>query len=945
MFPFWELAVAPLLEACECRRVVEIGALRGENTVQMLDRLGPGTELHVIDPAPDFDPAEHEARFGGRYVFHGDLSLNVLPHLPPMDAALIDGDHNWYTVYHELGALTKVARDAGAPLPLMILHDVLWPYGRRDLYYGPDTIPEEFRQPHDQRGMSPDKKRLLNAGGMNAQLHNAVEEGGPRNGVMTGLEDWMAEHDKPLRRVVLPIYFGLAIVVEEERLARQPQLAAVLDHLESAAGRGQLLELSEDIRLRAAVFQQSVFAMRERQVDAGAHRYLNLLKGALLDEHYIENELRIQQLVRHLEEGSRPSPIQMADPLRLLRRDAEVLTALRHAGRLRDESDQLVSYFPWTTMGRVRIDHLEQALDLVRTGNVPGDLVECGTGRGGGAIFLRGYLEAYFLARPTVWVVDAFRGSPRSDTGAPLNDDRELPVPGGGAGFPLLQADLNMVRDGFARFDLLDDRVRFVEGDLDQTLPSAPIDQIALLRIGDDLGQAVGDVLDRLYDKLAIGGVVVIDDYVDDACRQAVDDFRARRRIPEPLEHVDWAGAWWRKLAEPGVPAGAETGDSATDATDAPIRSSRAVGAPLLEPVPVGQLDLSVVVVFYNMRREAQRTLHSLSRSYQEGIEGLDYEVIVVENGSDPDQRVDEELVRSFGPQFRFIDMGPDAPPSPVFALNRGSGRDLGQGRGHHDRRRPRADAGRAALGPGRHRPLRARGGHHPAVVPGSGPATRHDRRRLRPGLRGRAATPDLLAQQRLPPVRDRPLHRRARLVRRRVGEQLPVRAPQAARAGGHLRRELRGARRWLRQPGALRTPRRHPGRDRGVHPGRGFVPPAARRDHHQRGGRPGATRPDQLLLPPVRGHARAGVPRAQQEDPLRGDHVLRGVPYPFASHHGRAVLQEMGSRRSRWPAQDRRAHRRGSQAGLHRGLLAQPRLAQDRLAGPATQPSLRATC
>ncbi len=412
--------------------------------------------------------------------------------------------------------------------------------------------------------------------------------------------------------------------------------------------------------------------MRERQVDAGAHRYLNLLKGALLDEHYIENELRIQQLVRHLEEGSRPSPIQIADPLRLLRRDAEVLTALRHAGRLRDESDQLVSYFPWTAMGRVRIDHLEQALDLVRTENVPGDLVECGTGRGGGAIFLRGYLEAHFMARPTVWVVDAFRGSPRSDTGAPFNDDPELPVPGGGAGFPLLQADLNMVRDGFARFDLLDDRVRFVEGDLDQTLGSAPIEQIALLRIGDDLGPAVGDVLDQLYDKLAVGGVVVIDDYVDDACRRAVDEFRARRGVPEPLEHVDWAGAWWRKLAEPVAPGGDGSGDPAGEAAEEEVRSSRAVGAPLLEPVAVGQLDLSVVVVFYNMRREAKRTLHSLSRSYQEGIEGLDYEVIVVENGSDPDQRVDEEFVRSFGPQFRFIDMGSDAPPSPVFALNRG---------------------------------------------------------------------------------------------------------------------------------------------------------------------------------------------------------------------------------------------------------------------------------
>src|SRR5262245_7489636 len=98
MFPLWEVAIAPVIEAIGAKRVVEIGALRGENTAQILDALGPDAELHVIDPVPDFDPAEHEQRFAGRYVFHRDLSVNVLSNLPAMDAALIDGDHNWYTV-------------------------------------------------------------------------------------------------------------------------------------------------------------------------------------------------------------------------------------------------------------------------------------------------------------------------------------------------------------------------------------------------------------------------------------------------------------------------------------------------------------------------------------------------------------------------------------------------------------------------------------------------------------------------------------------------------------------------------------------------------------------------------------------------------------------------------------------------------------------------------
>ena len=123
MFPLWDVAIAPLLRAARVKRVVEIGALRGETTIKMLKDLGPEVELHVIDPVPDFDPTEHEKEFPGRYVFHRALSLDVLPELDPMDAALIDGDHNWYTVSNELRLLSDGARRGGAPLPVLILHD------------------------------------------------------------------------------------------------------------------------------------------------------------------------------------------------------------------------------------------------------------------------------------------------------------------------------------------------------------------------------------------------------------------------------------------------------------------------------------------------------------------------------------------------------------------------------------------------------------------------------------------------------------------------------------------------------------------------------------------------------------------------------------------------------------------------------------------------------
>jgi cephalosporin hydroxylase len=666
MFPFWDLAIAPVLEAAGAERIVEIGALRGETTAFMLGKLGPAAELHVIDPVPVFDPSEHEREFPGRYLFHRALSHEVLPDLPPMDAALIDGDHNWYTVYHELKMLSDVARKEGRPLPLMILHDVGWPYGRRDLYYAPEQIPEEFRQPYTQGGMLPGESALLAQGGLNPTMYNADHEGGPRNGVMTAVDDFIDEYDRPLRLVFLPAYFGLAIVVEEERLAARPALAERLDWLEGRDGQAALVEMAERVRIEALIMQHGVFYSAEERIVAGAKRYLDLLKGAVLDEHYLEQELRIEYLMLSLDRNLNPRTENLRDPAREHTEELARLRTARRAG-LPDGDERATQYFPYTAMGRVRLDHLQRCMETIRAEDVHGDVVECGTGRGGGAIFLRGCLAAYGIDEPQVWVADEFRARP---PGVEVEDPRDRSATmtlGGGPGFPELLADLNNVRDGFDRFGLLDERVRFVQGALASAVPAAPIEKVSLLRLGESVTSDAAPVLDALYDKVTLGGFVVVERYGTPECRAAVDEFRARRGITEPIEQVDATAAAWRKT----VPVGPATAPEESERTEV-------AGPPIAPARPWIPTDLTVVVVFYNMKREAARTLHSLSRAYQRDVDDLDYEVIVVDNGSAPDERLDKAFVQSFGKEFRFLDMGPDAAPSPIPALNRG----IAMGRG-----------------------------------------------------------------------------------------------------------------------------------------------------------------------------------------------------------------------------------------------------------------------
>jgi cephalosporin hydroxylase len=648
MFPLWDVAIAPVLQAAGAQRVVEVGALRGETTVRMLDDLGAEAELYVIDPEPQFDPAEHERAFPGRYHFHRGLSLDVLQTLGPVDAALIDGDHNWYTVYNELRLLAEGARRHGTDFPVLILHDVLWPYGRRDLYYAPERIPTELRQPYARAGINPGMKRLHPNKGLNPNMWNAEEEGGPRNGVMTALEDFIGEHPRPLRKLVIPIYFGLAIVVEEDRLAAQPELVQALTRLESSEGRYELLEVAEATRLRAMVFQHTDHFRRESRADRAVARHLALLKDALLNRHYLENEVRLSVLT--VNEGQpRPSTIELRDPVRCAQEAYRKLERQRFATAGPDDA-AATSFLPYAAMGKGQLDHLEASLDAVRQDRVIGDLVECGTGRGGGAIFMRAWLDAHELAGTRVWVVDRFRSSPEPEPEPSLP---ELGVEG-------FQADLNLVRDGFARFDVLDDRVRFVQGSVEALLTEGP-ERIALLRVGRSAAGDAGRILELLYDRVADGGAIAVDCGIRASRRSDVEKFRADRGITTPLQPVDGSAVAWRKApdeatAPPAVPQ---------------ARSDR--GHPVLAPpLPPDPVDLSVVVVVYNMRREARRTLHSLSRAYQEGLDSTSYEVIVVENGSDRDKKLGSAFVCDFGPEFRYLDLGDESSPSPVGALNRG---------------------------------------------------------------------------------------------------------------------------------------------------------------------------------------------------------------------------------------------------------------------------------
>ncbi|MEM1110522.1 MAG: class I SAM-dependent methyltransferase [Pseudomonadota bacterium] len=273
MIRVWRHVLRPLVEAIEGRVILEIGAEFGKSTQVLINYVREVEgHLHCIDPVPIFDAEGLKRDNADVLTFYQDLSLNVLADIHPVDVAMVDGDHNWYTVYNELKMIEAAHGHDALRQPLLFCHDIGWPYGRRDLYYDPSTLPAEFVNEHAREGILPNRDELVPGRGMNLDLLNARRLGGPRNGVLTGVEDYMAESALNFRFLELPFFYGLGILITEERLAANEALRAEVEKLEKALAGRELLALSEHLRVVEGIVLQSL----SRKLNASEERIAEL---------------------------------------------------------------------------------------------------------------------------------------------------------------------------------------------------------------------------------------------------------------------------------------------------------------------------------------------------------------------------------------------------------------------------------------------------------------------------------------------------------------------------------------------------------------------------------------------------------------------------------------------------------------------------------------------
>ncbi|MDT3445671.1 MULTISPECIES: hypothetical protein [unclassified Pseudofrankia] len=288
----------PLLGAASVRSVTVLGAENGSTTglVVELLRAGGGGRLLIVDPEPGRVPSAGRGLDIDVVRDHGAAGLDGHT---PTDAYLIDGDANYATVTATLAAVDDAVHEFGRnSFPLVIVHDVGWPTGRRDQYRAPDRLTDADLQPHSwDAGVTLDTPdavlgRGMRGGGAYAW---ALAEGGPRNGVRTAVEEFVAGHPELRFFTVAPV-LGLGVVVDR----RAPFATRVAELLSPWVANPLLARLERnrlELYLRVVATRDEGMAAARLHQQEWAKLDAERMRLVALD---IEKSDRIAQLEREL---------------------------------------------------------------------------------------------------------------------------------------------------------------------------------------------------------------------------------------------------------------------------------------------------------------------------------------------------------------------------------------------------------------------------------------------------------------------------------------------------------------------------------------------------------------------------------------------------------------------------------------------------------------------
>lgn len=214
----------------------------------------------------------------------------------------------------------------------------------------------------------------------------------------------------------------------------------------------------------------------------------------------------------------------------------------------KEEREDIAFVKPYTMTSDERLVTLSRSIDYVVENNIQGDIVECGVWKGGSMMMVAKRLEKLKNTSRKLFLFDTYEGMSEPGTvdiaWDAISAEEKLNSSDKFEGRNVwCYSTLGEVKNNLKLTGYNNDNMFFIQGKVEDTLPHSSIGKISLLRLDTDWYESTKHELDCLYDKLEIGGILIIDDYGHwQGAKKAVDEFIKERGLKLFLNRIDYTG-------------------------------------------------------------------------------------------------------------------------------------------------------------------------------------------------------------------------------------------------------------------------------------------------------------------------------------------------------------------------------------------------------------------
>jgi O-methyltransferase len=205
----------------------------------------------------------------------------------------------------------------------------------------------------------------------------------------------------------------------------------------------------------------------------------------------------------------------------------------------------MATALPFTMTTKQRLFAVVEAVRYVTAAHVPGAIVECGVWKGGSMLAAALTLDSLGVCDRDLYLYDTFEGptAPGSHDVATTGEDAgSFASHERGASYHDPNS-LEGVRATLRTSNYDPDRMRFVQGPVESTIPGTVPDRIAVLRLDTDWYESTAHEMEHLYPLISPGGVLIVDDYgYWEGARRAIDEYLAKHDVTLFLQRIDHTG-------------------------------------------------------------------------------------------------------------------------------------------------------------------------------------------------------------------------------------------------------------------------------------------------------------------------------------------------------------------------------------------------------------------